>query len=192
MTYNPKAKLIRGDRLTTDQRRQVLAAFVYRHLDTTSLNDDDWLRKHAFYFTKAGRLAVVPKYAEPHYMADNPSIQSAIKKAQQLANRTGRAYEVRTLSRSEAARVSKGLRGYVEREIGTRHNPDKVVSSQKIEDVIRAGDRVTIVNRFGQRRTGRAVMRGPAGWVLNMGGPHGTPAIADNESIVKVVKGGRR
>ncbi len=56
-------------------------------------------------------------------------------------------------------------------------------------DAIRAGDRVTIANRFGQNRTGRAVMRGPAGWVLNMGGPHGTPAIAELENIVAVKTG---
>jgi hypothetical protein len=61
-----------------------------------------------------------------------------------------------------------------------------------IEAYIQPGDRVTIVNRFGQQRTGRAVMRGPHGWVLNMGGPHGTPDIGDNENIVKVVKGRRR
>lgn len=53
-------------------------------------------------------------------------------------------------------------------------------------DLIRAGDRVTIVNRFGQQHTGRAVMRGPAGWVLNMGGKHGTPGIATRENIVAV------
>lgn len=29
-------------------------------------------------------------------------------------------------------------------------------------------------------------MRGPAGWVLNMGGKHGTPGIATPESIVKI------
>lgn len=53
---------------------------------------------------------------------------------------------------------------------------------------IGVGDRVTIRNRFGQERTGRAVMKGPHGWVLNMGGAHGTPAVADEESIVKVRK----
>jgi putative N-acetylmannosamine-6-phosphate epimerase len=121
-----------------------------------------------------------------HRNSTGSGIRSAIKKAQQLANRTGRAYEVRTLSRSEASRIGRSLRGYVEREL--KRNPEV----KDIENAISAGDRVTIVNRFGQRRTGRAVMRGPAGWVLNMGGPHGTPAIADNESIVKVVKGGRR
>ena len=51
---------------------------------------------------------------------------------------------------------------------------------------IRNGSRVTIVNRFGQESTGRAVMLGPAGWVLNMGGRHGTPAIASPENVVKV------
>jgi hypothetical protein len=55
-------------------------------------------------------------------------------------------------------------------------------------NTISHGDRVTIVNRFGQKRTGRAVMRGPHGWVLNMGGPHGTPAIADPRNVIKVVK----
>lgn len=53
-------------------------------------------------------------------------------------------------------------------------------------DAIRFGDRVTIVNRFGQTSTGRATLRGPHGWVLNMGGRYGTPAIADERNIVKV------
>ena len=51
---------------------------------------------------------------------------------------------------------------------------------------IKPGYRVSIVNRFGQVRTGRAVMRGPAGWVLNMRGPHGTPEIATAENTVRV------
>lgn len=36
------------------------------------------------------------------------------------------------------------------------------------------------------RKTGTAVMRGPAGWVLNMGGRHGTPGIATDENTVQV------
>lgn len=57
---------------------------------------------------------------------------------------------------------------------------------------IRPGDRVTIVNRFGQQSTGKAVMPSSSGgWVLNMGGAHGTPAIANESNIVKV-KAGRR
>lgn len=55
-----------------------------------------------------------------------------------------------------------------------------------ILDAIRSGDRVTIVNRFGQKSTGRATLRGPHGWVLNMGGRYGTPAVATVENIVAV------
>lgn len=55
-------------------------------------------------------------------------------------------------------------------------------------DTIRAGDRVTIVDRFGKEHTGRAVMRDPAGWVLNMGGAHGRPGIAHEENVTNVKK----
>ncbi len=61
-------------------------------------------------------------------------------------------------------------------------------------DKIKHGSRVTIlvpagIGRNGQEwkpKTGRAVMRGPAGWVLNMGGKYGTPGVATPENIVKV------
>ena len=53
---------------------------------------------------------------------------------------------------------------------------------------IHSGDKVTITDRFGKEHTGKAVMRGPHGWVLNMGGPHGTPGIATNENTVRVKK----
>ena len=62
-------------------------------------------------------------------------------------------------------------------------------SNPGIVEAIRPGDRVTIINRFGQKSTGRAVMRSSSGgWVLNMGGPHGTPGIASEENIVSVKK----
>jgi len=53
-------------------------------------------------------------------------------------------------------------------------------------DTIRPGCIVTIVTPHGQQRTGRAVMRGPHGWVLNLGGKHGTPGIASDSNIVRV------
>ena len=54
-------------------------------------------------------------------------------------------------------------------------------------DTIRPGDRVTIRDRFGKERTGRAVMRSShGGWVLNMGGAHGTPGLADDSNITSV------
>jgi hypothetical protein len=54
-------------------------------------------------------------------------------------------------------------------------------------DTVRAGDRVTIVDRFGKQHSGRAVMPCSAGgWVLNMGGKYGTPGIADDTNTVSV------
>jgi hypothetical protein len=61
---------------------------------------------------------------------------------------------------------------------------------------ISAGDRVTIripngIGRNGTEYrtvTGRAVMRGPHGWVLNIGGAHGTPKVASSDNIVGVQK----
>jgi len=56
--------------------------------------------------------------------------------------------------------------------------------------------RVVIVTPQGQLRAGRVVMNGPAGWVLNMGGSHGTPGIATEKNTVWVsgarkLKGGQ-
>ncbi len=52
---------------------------------------------------------------------------------------------------------------------------------------VKAGSRVTILTPQGQKRTGRAVMRSSVGgWVLNMGGAHGTPGLADERNIVSV------
>jgi hypothetical protein len=56
---------------------------------------------------------------------------------------------------------------------------------------IQPGDRVTIVTPRGQEMTGRAVMKGPAGWLLNVGGRYGTPALADEDNVVKVSKSRR-
>jgi hypothetical protein len=59
---------------------------------------------------------------------------------------------------------------------------------------IKHGDKVTILipngmGRNGQEwkeKTGRAVMRGPYGWVLNMGGAHGTPGVCTEKNFVRV------
>lgn len=64
--------------------------------------------------------------------------------------------------------------------------PGTSAAEVELFDTVRSGDKVTIVNRFGQISTGKAVMRGPAGWVLNMGGKHGTPAIASPDNITAV------
>lgn len=58
-----------------------------------------------------------------------------------------------------------------------------------VDRVIRVGDRVTISTRHGSKLTGRAVMLGPAGWVLNLGGKHGTPGIATDQNVVTIKRG---
>jgi len=68
---NPKATLKKWDQLTSSQKSEIQSAFVHWHYDKTSPTFEDWAKKHAFYITKRGRLAVVPKYAEPHYLAKN-------------------------------------------------------------------------------------------------------------------------
>lgn len=69
-----------------------------------------------------------------------------------------------------------------------------MAKGSKSFDSIQIGDRVTVrvpagVGRNGQEwseKTGRAVMRGPHGWVLNLGGRHGTPGVATLENFVRV------
>jgi hypothetical protein len=56
-------------------------------------------------------------------------------------------------------------------------------------DQVQAGDRVTTRNRFNQERTGTAVMRSAhGGWVLNMGGAHGTPGLVDEGNFVRATR----
>jgi hypothetical protein len=66
---------------------------------------------------------------------------------------------------------------------------------------IKHGDRVTILvpNGIGRdgidyvERTGKAVMlSAEGGWVLNMGGPHGTPGLASERNFVRVRKPRRK
>lgn len=60
-------------------------------------------------------------------------------------------------------------------------------------DQIRVGDQVTILTPQNQQVRGRAVMRNRqvGCWVLNAGGAHGRPVIADEENIVSVRRGGK-
>jgi hypothetical protein len=69
--------LILGSKLTAAQRREVLAAYVHRHLDTTCKDDDQWLAAHAFYVTRAGRLARNRSHCEPAFLADDHKYDGA-------------------------------------------------------------------------------------------------------------------
>lgn len=78
-------KLIKGNKLNADQKRQVLAAYIHRWtvenpnpciikrrqgMTIPLLTDEQWLAEHAFYFTKSGRLALNRRHCEPAFMAD--------------------------------------------------------------------------------------------------------------------------
>ena len=65
------------------------------------------------------------------------------------------------------------------------HKPDQE-ESKKLFHEIKPGSKVTIMTPQGQEASGKVVMRGPAGWVLNMGGAHGRPGIATPENVVRV------
>ncbi len=53
---------------------------------------------------------------------------------------------------------------------------------------IKPGDRVTIKTPHGGERSGRAVMFNKRfqSWVLNMGGAHGIPGLADERNTIAV------
>lgn len=53
---------------------------------------------------------------------------------------------------------------------------------------IKPGSQVTMLDEQGNEQTGRAMMPGPAGWVLNLGGQYGTPGIVDKENFVRIGK----
>lgn len=57
---------------------------------------------------------------------------------------------------------------------------------------IRPGDTVTFSRHHGGTGKGRVVMHGPAGWVVNAGGAHGTPTIVDERNFISVKKGARK
>lgn len=70
------------------------------------------------------------------------------------------------------------------------------MTKHELLNTIRPGDKVTILvpNGIGRNgpewkpKTGRAVMPGPHGWALNMGGRFGTPGVATPENLVAVRK----
>ena len=57
---------IKGENLTTGQKRQVLSAFPYRHLaigeGRAYENTEQWIVEHAFYFKNNGQLALKPNH----------------------------------------------------------------------------------------------------------------------------------
>ena len=57
---------------------------------------------------------------------------------------------------------------------------------------IQVGDSVTMKTPQGQELRGKAVMKGPYGWVVNTGGRHGTPKVVGESNFIKLRKGRNR
>jgi hypothetical protein len=59
-------RLVNGDELAPEVRREVLSRFVHRHLSRRKWpTDEAWLAGHAFYVTVAGALSRAHKRCEP-------------------------------------------------------------------------------------------------------------------------------
>lgn len=84
------SKLVRGDRLPSDLKREVLASYIYRWTSDNAsrerawrgikgaptiplVSDEQWLREHAFHVTDRGTLDKRQKNAEPAYMTEDKS-----------------------------------------------------------------------------------------------------------------------
>ena len=79
-------RLIRGNLLTPEQRRDVLAAYVNRHTHEhlypmsggEPVSDDEWLASKAFYVTDAGKLSRAHNACQPASLA--PAVLPAEKR----------------------------------------------------------------------------------------------------------------
>ena len=57
---------------------------------------------------------------------------------------------------------------------------------------IMVGDTVYFSTPHSKELKGKAVMKGPVGWVVNMGGRHGTPGVVTERNFIKIRKGRNR
>tara|TARA_E500000178_G_C16759777_1_gene634234 strand:+ start:177 stop:401 length:225 start_codon:yes stop_codon:yes gene_type:complete len=57
---------------------------------------------------------------------------------------------------------------------------------------IQIGDSVTMLTPQAQELRGKAVIKGPSGWVINTGGSHGTPRVVSESNFIRGRKGRNR
>ena len=57
---------------------------------------------------------------------------------------------------------------------------------------IQIGDTVYFSTPHSKELKGKAVMKGPIGWVVNMGGRHGMPNVVTERNFIKIRKGKNR
>lgn len=54
---------------------------------------------------------------------------------------------------------------------------------------IQMGDSITFSTPHTKEMKGRAIMKGPYGWVVNAGGRHGIPKVVSEENFIRGRKG---
>jgi hypothetical protein len=136
------------------------------------LGDGRWVRVDPMVFRswsgprrRNGKLYKGPRYL---WLTDEP---------------TSSSQATRDVPFGESVRLMKPmLRSFIREEVRRVLKEDE----GSLFSQIKHGSRVTIVNKFGQEIVGKAVMLGPAGWVINIGGRYGTPAIASPENVIRV------
>lgn len=114
--------LIRGARLTPEQRAQVLAAFVHRGQAIGSgkayPSETAWLREHAFHFTtERGRSRLSHRrYAQPAFLANRAATVEAFdledRRGWEAAIRAVGGLRVSREDRADYAEVPRHLKGY--------------------------------------------------------------------------------
>lgn len=114
--------LIRGARLTPEQRAQVLAAFVHRGQaigpGKAYPSETAWLREHAFYFTtERGRARLSHRrYAQPAFLANRAATVEAFdledRRGWEAAIRAVGGLRVSREDRADYAEVPRHLKGY--------------------------------------------------------------------------------
>lgn len=119
---NPGNPLIRGARLTPEQRAQVLAAFVHRGQAIGSgkayPSETAWLREHAFHFTtERGRSRLSHRrYAQPAFLANRAATVEAFdledRRGWEAAIRAVGGLRVSREDRADYAEVPRHLKGY--------------------------------------------------------------------------------
>ena len=57
---------------------------------------------------------------------------------------------------------------------------------------IQVGDTVYFSTPHSKELKGKAVMKGPHGWVINIGGRFGTPKVVNENNFIKMRKGRNR
>lgn len=136
-------------------------------------------------------LSYLPAGAGSYKTIPYPTLSAAKRgmEARMDPARTSRI-EIRDMRGNRSTLIEKwDASGSVQRLNPSIYDQDpntETTMGRLVFDRIRVGSQVWIKNSFGQVRKGRAVMKGPHGWVLNMGGPHGTPDIATPENVTEV------